>query len=406
MRLQLIIIFFLTCIWASDAQERTCYVDRRLPEIKENGSYQSFLEQIRIQLHNHPLTQRSERWLQVVVHVVVKDTLSISHAAIVQQIDVLNNDFARKGENILKLNDEFASLAADTEIRFCLASKDPQGNPTNGITYTMTDQNNIALIRNDNGYYVLYYDQLGGKTGWNPNQYINIWIAEFGNGILGFASLPGTAPSEETGVVIDPLYFGSFGKGQPYNDRGHTLTHEMGHYLGLLHIWGDEAESCIDSDEIEDTPNAAGPYLGCPTGMQVSCGVSNMYENFMDLTDDRCLAAFTHGQAMRMQATLDAFYPELDQNEPCQQQAQPFDEWWSDLIWAYDASSGEYILYTPDGYSGDIEIDIFSSDGRRVIHDQIEKQRSYLIDFNAIPGIYFVRILNGTHQRIKKISVY
>lgn len=402
------IIFFLTCcISFAEAQVRWCDLDNRLAEIKENGAYDIFLQQLNVYHDQHQIRPRSQKWMQVVVHIVTPDPQSISIAQVVQQIDVLNNDFAKMGENILKLNDEFESLATDTEIRFCLASTDPDGNPTNGITYTITDQENIALERDMNGRYVLYYDQLGGKTGWDPERYINIWVAEFGNGILGYASLPGTAPyPEETGLVIDPNNFGAFGNGQPYNDRGHTLTHEMGHYFGLLHIWGDDDDSCSDSDEVEDTPNAQGPYLGCPAGVQTSCGVSNMYENFMDLTDDRCLAAFTHGQAMRMHATIDLFYPDLDTQEPCHRETDSFDEWWDQLVWSYDASSKEYVLYHPGIYSGNYEIDIFSADGRRIARDHMVYQQSFLIDPGTVPGIYFVRISDGRNYHIRKVSVY
>lgn len=115
---------------------------------------------------------------------------------------------------------------------------------------------------------------------------------------------------EEIGLIIDPKYFGSIGAAgnSSFYSGGHTLTHEMGHFFGLKHIWGQgTGEDCNDSDEIEDTPNAAGPYYDCPQGVQESCGTSDMYQNFMDFTDDRCLAAFTHDQVMMMQTTAAVF---------------------------------------------------------------------------------------------------
>src|SRR5688500_10199587 len=111
-RLQLM-IFLLSCFCFADAQKRSCYIDSRLPEIKANGSYDYFLEKISSHLSNHAVNERSEKWLQVVVHVVAEDTHAISYAQVVQQIDVLNTDFAKKGNNILKLNEEFVDLAAD-----------------------------------------------------------------------------------------------------------------------------------------------------------------------------------------------------------------------------------------------------------------------------------------------------
>src|SRR5687768_11996638 len=241
----------------------------------------------------------------------------------------------------------------------------------------MTNEKNIAFKRDDFGRYVLYYDELGGKTGWDPTRYINIWVAEFGNGLIGYGSAPGTAPDpKENGVVIDPVYFGAARSADDLsiNSGGHTLTHEMGHFLGLLHIWGDDDDSCTDSDEVEDTPNAEGPYLGCPSGTQVSCGVSNMYENFMDFTDDRCLAAFTHGQAMRMQAVLDLFYPSLQLSSPCSATIDSFEAWWQELVWSYDHVSRAVVLYHPNLLAGDFGVDVFSVDGRMIITDIIMEQ--------------------------------
>ena len=394
------ITFFLVCIICISKNQAQSVWCRAGIDDK-----QKYLEAIKDQ-DPYKIQWRSERWLPVAVHVVMEDPQSFSYARILHQIDVLNKDFAKKSDNILKLNEEFVDLAADTEIRFCLAATDPDGNPTTGVTFTQTDIDNIALERNDDGRYVVHYDQLGGKTGWDPTRYINIWIAEYGNGILGYGSLPGTAAyPEEMGLVMDPVSFGSLGGGVQFYDKGHSLTHEMGHYLGLLHIWGDDDE-CIGSDEVDDTPNASGFYIGCPSGVQVSCGVSNMYQNFMDLTDDRCLAAFTHGQAERMQNTLDNYYPLLSSNAPCESEVMTFANWAEGLTWVYDPASGEYLLYSDDYFTGEIQIDIFSSDGRLILSDKMDNQLSYFIDFDATSGIYFVLLSNGKDKHARKIVVY
>jgi len=332
----------------------------------------------------------------------------ISEVQVIQQLDVLNNDFAGKGENINKLLEEFEPLVADTEIRFCLASIDPAGNPTNGITYTTTKVKDIAL-QGDFGRSSIHYDQLEGKTGWDPSRYINIWIGEYGS-FLGSASFPGMAIyPEEIGIVIDIRAFGSLGDAATngYYGGGHTLTHEMGHFFGLFHIWGGDSNDCNDSDEIDDTPNAEDHYFDCPSGIQMSCGTSNMYQNFMDLTDDRCLAAFTHGQSARMNATINVFYPGLGIDEPCHSVIQPFDRWYDELIWTYDRTSRQYVLYHPDGYSGNIQLDVFSVDGRLFLHDTWEDNQSYLLDLNSnASGIYFVRISDGQHDKIRKVVNY
>ena len=374
-----------------------------------NGHYDEITE-LSIQNKSSIIRPRSERWFHVVVHDVSRSGSPVSDAQIVHQIDLLNNDFAKKGANIHKLREEFQNLAADTEIRFCLATEDPDGNPTSGVTYSNTSIDRIALAT-EMGRKVIHYDQLGGKTGWDPARYINIWIADYGeSGILGYGSIPGTAPyPEEIGLVMDRKSFGATGSASSggFYNKGHTLTHEMGHFFGLLHIWGEEDESCTDSDEVEDTPNATGPYLGCPSGRQESCGVSNMYQNFMDLTDDRCLAAFTHGQAMRMQATIDLFYPDLAWDAPCHDEIQSLEEWWTELKWAYDDNSDQYVLYNMKEFGGKVDVQVFSMDGKRIAVDQLHGERSHRINMHGIPpGIYLVVINAGEQRFVRKIVNY
>jgi len=403
-------IVFIFSVLHLAAQSPSCAMEERMNSDKEKYLFEKYIHSIKNNPLEKKIRSRSEKWLPVVVHVVTNDPQSVSYAQVVHQIEVLNNDFAKKSNNILKLREEFRDLAADTEIRFCLASVDPEGNPTNGVTYTTTELDNIALERDMNGRYVVYYDQLGGKTGWDHQRYINIWVAEYGNSILGYGSLPGTAPyPEEIGLVIDPSYFGSLGHtaGSSQYTSGHTLTHEMGHFLGLLHIWGVERNSCTDSDEVEDTPNADGAYVGCPSGVRESCGVSNMYQNFMDMTDDRCLAAFTHGQSQRMHTTLDLFYPEMAQSVSCQNTIAAFDAWLADVVWAFDAESRQYVLYHNDIYSGSLQIDVYSIDGKRLISQEVNSLRSYFIDLNGVAaGVYLVRLSNDESYETRKIVVY
>ncbi len=185
------------------------------------------------------------------------------------------------------------------------------------------------------------------------------------------------------------------------------MTHEMGHFFGLLHIWGDEDHDCSDSDEVEDTPNQEGPYLGCPSGIQTSCGVNNMYQNFMDLTDDRCLAAFTKGQSMRMQASIDAYYPGLLKDVLCQAEIQPFEKWYDELVWADDQHSGQYVVYHPSGTGGKINVEVFSVDGRLIEQAEWEGNQSFLLNLNSVAsGIYLVRISNGQNEAVRKVVSY
>lgn len=403
-----IITIILLLTHMPSAQTPWCDFDSKLTG---PARYQLRLIDLEHQLNESRIKNRSEQYFQVVVHVVTRDEFQpVSEAQVIHQIDVLNNDFAGQGENMHKLPSEFKDLAADAGFRFCLADTDPDGNPTSGITYTSTTETDIGLRTGPEGRGLVFYDQLGGKSGWDPARYINIWVCELGGGILGATSLPGVSTfSEEIGLVMDIRYFGSMGDASDirFFGKGHTLSHEMGHFFGLFHIWGTDDESCLDSDGIDDTPNATGPYFGCPSGRQVSCDVSNMYQNFMDFTDDRCLAAFTHGQAMRMQTVVELFYPDLPVDHACATQVQTLDAWFEDLTWSYDPYSKHVVFYTPDAYSAKIHVEVFSADGRIITSNAWQHQHSVLLDMDHTPaGIYFVRISDDENQHVRKIAVY
>ncbi|MEM7040754.1 MAG: M43 family zinc metalloprotease, partial [Bacteroidota bacterium] len=184
----------------------------------------------------------------IVFHVVYANAQqNVTDAQIQSQIDVLNKDFRRQNTDAGNTPAAFSSLAVDTEIEFCLATRDPQGNATTGITRTSTSTAQIG-----NGAY--YSTAQGGKDGWDPNSYLNIWVCEissFGD-ILGFAWPPGTTSPQEDGVVIDYRFFGTIGVSAPFNG-GRTTTHEVGHYLNLEHVWGPYG-GCGDDDGVTDTP--------------------------------------------------------------------------------------------------------------------------------------------------------
>ncbi len=402
----------LCCLYSTTLEAQTLWCHSQDPTTKPGQQihYDQIVQQVKNRIGSG-IMPRSDSYLPVVIHVVTpKQSPDISTAQILHQIDILNADFAGKGENIHKVPEEFQSRIADTGIQFCLASTDPQGNPTTGIVYRLTPIPNIGLETNDQGRISVYYTQFGGTDLWDPTRYINIWIAEVHPGILGTSSFPGMAPfHEETGILIDFRYFGSLGVAS-YNSKfkdGHTLTHEMGHYLGLRHIWGAGTSGCNDDDGIDDTPLSGSPYFGCPSGTQISCDVSNMYHNFMDQTDDRCLAFFTPEQAQFMQASVDLFYSDLPIEGACQETISSFTSWHDNLQWVYDRFSGQYIIYNSMGYSPDFTLEVFSLEGRLITTKEYNGYQSYHLDLdNVVPGIYIVRISDGEQRCSRKISVY
>jgi len=401
---------FLLITSSASAQQQWCGAKQYDDGDKET-IYQHFLQQARSIEAQSPIRKRNIQYFQVVIHVVARDGYQpVSQAQALQQLDVLNHDFAGMGDNVNKLPEEFKSLVENADMHFCLATVDPAGQPTSGITFTTTTKENIGTSYGFEGRKVIQYDQLGGKSGWDPSRYINIWVGECLD-ILGSASMPGEVNfEEEIGIIIDIRHFGTIGDAGYYNPygRGHTLTHEMGHFFGLKHIWGQGfSESCEDSDDIDDTPNEAGPYYGCPNGEQISCDVSNMYQNFMDLTDDRCLAAFTHDQVARMRSAIDLFYPNLDGELPCHVQITDFKDWFEQLVWASDAGSDKIIVYHPDGLTGKKVIRVFSMDGKLVFKSEWNEELSTLVNLQSVAaGVYFINITMGDERGSRKIVVY
>jgi len=408
------IITYLLLLFAcsASAQQPWCRA-KQYSDPDKNSIYQNFLQEAKEIETKAPIHKRDIRYFQVVIHVVARDVYQpVSQAQALQQLDVLNNDFAAMGDNINKLPDEFKTLAANAEMHFCLATLDPGGNPTSGITFTHTEKENIGTSYSfeNEGRREIQYDELGGKSGWDTSRYINVWVGECLD-ILGSASMPGEADfEEEIGIVIDIRHFGTIGDAGYYNPygRGHTLTHEMGHFFGLKHIWGQGlGADCNDSDDIDDTPNAGGPHYGCPEGEQLSCSTSNMYQNFMDLTDDRCLAAFTHDQVARMNSSIDLFYPGLDGESSCQNNLADFNDWFDQLSWSSDVTSDKIIVYRPEGLVGKKEIRVFSMDGQLVFQNEWNEELTSLINLqNVASGIYLVNITMGDESKSRKIVVY
>ena len=233
----------------------------------------------------------------VVIHIIYNTAdQNISLDQIQSQIISLNNDYSNLNANKINTPTVFAALAADTKIRFCLAQVDPQGRRTSGIV--RKHSNSDAFSPDD----AVKYTAQGGDDGWDSKRYLNIWVCNMGGRTLGYSSMPG-GPLATDGVVISFDVFGTTGNVRSPFDKGRTATHEIGHWLGLKHIWGD---AICGSDEVEDTPVQQYYNYGCPSFPHVSnCspdGNGDMYMNFMDFTNDACMSLFTTGQKMRMRA--------------------------------------------------------------------------------------------------------
>ena len=279
--------------------------------------------------------------IPVVVHVIHNGDIlgvdeNIPDAQVASQIQVLNEDFRRKADTPgFNTN----PVGADVEIEFELAKRDPAGVLSNGInrvnlgqeSWSNTDINSTVKPR----------------TQWDPEKYLNIWVVKFSvTDLLGYAQFPSASglpgiepdegPAKTDGVVIGYKNFGSssYFSGGTYTanyDKGRTTSHEVGHWLGLRHIWGDGG--CDVDDFCDDTPIAGQENTGCPIGVD-SCPNSpglDMVENYMDYTDDACMNIFTADQKTRMITVMN--------NSIRRVSLQTSDAFTSGTIFANDAST-------------------------------------------------------------------
>jgi Pregnancy-associated plasma protein-A len=260
-------------------------------------------------------TQRTQATstIPVVIHVIhngepIGTGLNISDAQIQSQMKVLNDDFNRLNADRVNTPALFQPVAASFDVQFVLALQDPAGSPTTGIVRVKGSKSSWDINSDD---YLLK-----SQSYWPPEQYLNIWVTNLSS-FLGYAqlplstSLPGleNSPNERLtdGIVINYKEFGSIDGGSfnltPRYNKGRTLTHEMGHFFGLRHIWGD-VNSCTSTDYVNDTPTQDNQTAGCPSHPQTNCAAPKMFQNYLDYTDDRCMNIFTQGQVARMNTII------------------------------------------------------------------------------------------------------
>lgn len=250
----------------------------------------------------------SPRLIPVVVHIIHTGQpegqgSNIPYDQVLEQIRVLNEDFNRLNADAAQTPAEFASVAGSANIEFVLAKQDPSGLPTDGV----------LRVKGPKSNYDPDYDAtlISSLSRWNANEYLNLYVVSLVNPYIGYASfpvsdLPGlnfpVSSAQNDGVTIDYRYFGVGGSAVT-GSQGRTATHEIGHYLGLRHIWGDGG--CGVDDFVEDTPEQDNSNNICNSNpSRFSCNSNDMIQNYMDYTPDACMNLFTLGQIERFNVVL------------------------------------------------------------------------------------------------------
>ncbi len=359
---------------------------------------------------------------------------NLNAAQINSQLAVLNADYRKLNTDFSTYvtQSAFSSVAADVEINFCAAKVSPTG--------TVLAEPGIDRISvSSKGWnalpYSMSYIESTVKPGssWDPTKYFNVWVLEFGGvdaGTLGYAQFPtipsGTNPvtdmvgaggaANTDGVVLDYHYVGNTGTAlasAPYN-KGRTLTHEAGHWLGLWHIWGDDGTSCTGTDYVTDTPNQADENYTCPTtngavsadGCAGSTGA--MYQNYMDYSDDKCMVMFTAGQKARMQAVMANCARRLSLTTSTVCSVTGIDENISNVILDVypNPSNGELYVDITTLDVQDFTVSVINPLGQTVkeikqIQSNGGKIKIDLSDKNT--GVYFVTVKSKSGSKVKRI---
>lgn len=386
--------------------------------------------------------------IPVVFHIVHQDsTENLGDSVIHNQLQILNECFRRQNSDTSNTRIDFLNLVGDAQIEFVLATSDPNGNPTTGITRTATNIEHFggilpygpgqnALISqwvNDSlfpNYYRLASSSNGGIDPWDTTRYLNIWIGDlrifeplFNNFeelvYFGFATPPSNHPNfppisflQEQGVF---LHYVNLGNNNPnsfpapytvYNglvNTGKTLVHEAGHYFGLRHIWGDG--DCTFDDYISDTPkaDAASPYdcnltINTCTDSINGADLPNMVENYMDYSNGNCQNSFTIGQINLMRQVIDIYRPTL-----------PL------LTNLTEIEDLKGLKIYPNPTNGIINLDfenisnasirVFNTQGQLVFDQKSINKTNYQFKLNSAPGLYFIKVnSNGKEASFKLIK--
>lgn len=409
------------------AQEiHKCYTHESMQAYEENNpGYISSVNEVFERAKAHESFDRSTlHTVKVVFHVVYNTPEeNLPDSVLINQLNELNNDYRRMNADTINLRDTFQTIVGDSFIQFELATIDPQGNTTTGITRTETDETSFFSISGGGIAEGVKATATGGIDPWDQDHYLNIWVCDmsiFGSpAVLGYATPPdglphwpaGSTDGMSDGVVLQYEFVGAnnpnivdLGSG-PLEVKGRTATHEVGHYLGLRHIWGDG--DCTQQDGVDDTPNADDQSNQdcdttkntCTDAIGVLGDLPDMVENYMDYSAESCQNSFTKGQIAIMRGVLETERVELINFDPVLGlPSQGLEEW---SVYP-NPSNGSNI--TLNGLTGmDTKIEIYSETGQ-LIQEFTSTSSTFNFQLET-KGIFIIKVLEGAHSSVKRLVV-
>ena len=296
----LLLIFLLfTFVAYSQNDIKKCGTTQKLAELwKENPELKAAYYEKRNQIAQLQDYEKGAEvyTIPIVFHVIHEyGSENISDEQIYNQMEILNKDFRKLNSDIVDVVQPFDTVAGDAQIEFKLATIDPFGNCTNGITRHFSHETNVGDANSK-------FEQ------WPRGRYLNVWVVNsISSGAAGYSIFPSGVEGGNRfrdGIMILNRYIGDLGTSNPYRSR--ALTHEIGHYLGLAHPWGSTndplmAINCSDDDGIQDTPNTIGWQTCDLTGTTCDTVLDNV-QNYMDYS--YCSKMFTKGQISYMRNIL------------------------------------------------------------------------------------------------------
>lgn len=424
------------------------HIDKSAPGFMK--AQNQMLREIQATDHSQKKSSGTVLQIPVVFHVVYNDTAANLHDTVIQnQLRVLNENFRRQNADTIDTRAPFKPIVGDSEIEFVLATKDPKGNPTSGITRTYSnvkyfggilpyDQSQTQQIQawvNDSLFYNFFrltQDSLNGKSGWDSDHYVNVWIGDlriFEPKVNNFEELVyfglSTPPANHPNWPVDIytaldgfhegilLHYPVVGGNNPnffpapyqsYNasvKTGKMLVHEAGHYLGLRHIWGDGG--CNVDDFIKDTPrsNKASTYNcnhvanTCVDTIQ-GADLPNMVENFMDYSSGHCQNSFTLGQINVMRTVIQNYRPNLLHNSVVEFTPK------QDINFYPNPTSG-HLTIEFESIKHSVSVKVMSISGQLLSTTEFSSTSKVNLSLNQQPGLYIIQV--ETDNEVTSIKI-